>query len=108
MQLKRLLYSPPHPHGPTPQCDFAEQKKITRAWALASSYLLWNARPDLSVGAIESALKPLGDAMSCGLCKEALEKRVKEVVVQWAQVKVCRALLCNNWQTNLSLYQRTI
>jgi hypothetical protein len=37
--LKRLLLAPPHPHPPTPQCDFSEQKKLTRAWALASAYL---------------------------------------------------------------------
>lgn len=50
---------------------------------------MWEARPDMSAGAIESALKQLGAAMTCDLCKEALNKRVKEVVVQWAMVKVC-------------------
>ena len=43
--LKRLLLPPPHPHAPTPTCDFVEQKKLTRAWALASAYLAWDARP---------------------------------------------------------------
>ena len=43
--LKRLLLPPPHPHAPTPWCDFTEQKKLTRAWALASAYLAWDARP---------------------------------------------------------------
>lgn len=43
--LKRVLLPPPHPHPPTPWCDFAEQKKLTRAWALASAYLAWDARP---------------------------------------------------------------
>ena len=86
--VKRLLYTSPHPHGPTPECDFTEQKKLTRAWALASSYLLWEARPDLSGGAIESALKPLDAAMSCDLCKGTLEKRMKEVVIQWSMVQV--------------------
>ena len=43
--LKRLLLSPPHLHAPTPWCDFAEQKRLTRAWALASAYLAWDARP---------------------------------------------------------------
>ena len=46
--LKRLLFTPPTLHGPTPQCDFAEQKKLTRAWALAAAYLAWDARPGLS------------------------------------------------------------
>jgi hypothetical protein len=43
--LKRILLPPPHPHAPTPWCDFTEQKKLTRAWALASAYLAWDARP---------------------------------------------------------------
>jgi len=43
--LKRVLLPPPHPHAPTPDCDFTEQKKLTRAWALASAYLAWDARP---------------------------------------------------------------
>ncbi|KAG8218712.1 hypothetical protein J3R82DRAFT_4380 [Butyriboletus roseoflavus] len=43
--LKRLLLPPPHPHPPTPPCDYSEQKKLTRAWALASAYLTWDARP---------------------------------------------------------------
>ncbi|KAI0306892.1 hypothetical protein B0F90DRAFT_1665257 [Multifurca ochricompacta] len=59
--LKRLLLPPPQPHVPTPNCDFAEQKRLTRAWALASAYLAWDVRPDLSTHAIEAALRPLGD-----------------------------------------------
>jgi hypothetical protein len=43
--LKRLLLPSPHPHAPTTWCDFTEQKKLTRAWALASAYLAWDARP---------------------------------------------------------------
>jgi hypothetical protein len=43
--LKRLLLPPPQPHIPTANCDFTEQKKLTRAWALASAYLAWDVRP---------------------------------------------------------------
>jgi hypothetical protein len=43
--LKRLLLPPPQPHVPTSTCDFSEQKKLTRAWALASAYLAWDVRP---------------------------------------------------------------
>lgn len=43
--LKRLVFTPPMLHGPTPLCDFTEQKKLTRAWALAAAYLAWDARP---------------------------------------------------------------
>ena len=47
--LKRVLLPPPQPHPPTPFCDFSEQKKLTRAWALASAYLAWDARPGYSI-----------------------------------------------------------
>ena len=43
--LKHLLLPPPQSHVPTGNCDFAEQKKLTRAWALASAYLVWDMRP---------------------------------------------------------------
>jgi hypothetical protein len=43
--LKRILLPPPHQHPPTIDCGFSDQKGVTRAWALASSYLVWDARP---------------------------------------------------------------
>ncbi len=43
--LKCLLLPPPQLHVPTPTCDSVEQKKLTRAWALASAYLAWDVRP---------------------------------------------------------------
>ncbi|KAI0772066.1 hypothetical protein BD413DRAFT_612891 [Trametes elegans] len=86
--LKRLLLPPPHPHPPTAICDFTEQKKLTRAWALASAYLAWDARPDLSTSAMESALCPLADHLSCDICRRSLAERVKQLIVQWSVVKV--------------------
>jgi hypothetical protein len=46
--LKRILLPPPYPHAPNAWCDAAEQKKLTRAWALASAYLAWEARPGIN------------------------------------------------------------
>lgn len=86
--LKRLLLPPPESHAPTMDCGFFQQKKLTRAWALASAYLAWDARPDLSTGAIESALGPLGEHLDCETCKKALDERVRMLVVQWALIKV--------------------
>lgn len=45
--LKDLLLRPPPPHAltPTSECDATEQKKLTRAWALATAHLAWDARP---------------------------------------------------------------
>lgn len=42
--LKQILLIPPHPHPETKDCTFEEQKKLTRAWALVSAYLAWDAR----------------------------------------------------------------
>jgi len=85
--LKRVLLSPPHPHVPTSRCDFPEQRKLMRAWALASAYLAWDARPDLSTSVMESALSPLGERLSCDLCRSALEERIKNLLVEWSLVK---------------------
>ncbi|KAJ6614300.1 hypothetical protein B0H10DRAFT_164568 [Mycena sp. CBHHK59/15] len=85
--LKRVLLPPPHPHAPTSSCDFQSQKGLTRAWALASAYLAWDVRPDLSTSTLESALRPLSEHLPCGLCKNALDTRVKNLIVQWSIVK---------------------
>lgn len=85
--LRRLLLPPPNPHPPTVTCDFTEQKKLTRAWALASAYFAWDARPDLSTSAMESALAPLGEQLSCEQCKLVLQERIKTLIVQWSVVK---------------------
>lgn len=96
--LKRLLLPPPHPHAPTSSCDFVEQKKLTRAWALASAYLTWDARPDMSASTIESSLHPLADHLSCEVCKQSLRERIRDLVVQWSVVKVsCFHSLVRIW-----------
>jgi len=86
-ELKRIILNPPPPHPATMDCDFAEQKKLSRAWALAASYLAWDSRPDLSVHAIQSTFSTLGDHLTCPECKVVLKNRIKEVVVQWVNVK---------------------
>ncbi|RPD78556.1 hypothetical protein L226DRAFT_296722 [Lentinus tigrinus ALCF2SS1-7] len=106
--LKTLLISPPPLHPCTSTCDFGDQKRLTRAWTLASAHLAWEARPgtwsappqsvpdrplslsraDLSVSAIETVLCPLADHLPCEMCKENLAERIKQLVVQWSMVKV--------------------
>ncbi|KIJ57148.1 hypothetical protein M422DRAFT_57577 [Sphaerobolus stellatus SS14] len=86
--LKRLLLPPPHPHAPTQECDFTEQKKLTRAWALASAYLAWDARPDMAGSTLESALSPLAERLWCDQCRQSLQERVRQLIVQWSVVKV--------------------
>jgi hypothetical protein len=45
--LKKILLRPPDPHSPTRDCDFHDQKRLTRAWALAIAYLACDAKPGL-------------------------------------------------------------
>ncbi|KAI0641921.1 hypothetical protein C8Q79DRAFT_1013826 [Trametes meyenii] len=87
--LRRLLMPAPHPHPPTEDCDFVEQKRLTRAWTLTAAYLAWDAHPDVSPSTIQSAFAPLSERLSCAQCKQSLADRVKDVVVQWSIVKVC-------------------
>ncbi|TFK35183.1 hypothetical protein BDQ12DRAFT_688628, partial [Crucibulum laeve] len=47
--LKEILLLPPHPHPPTKECGFGEQKELTRAWALALAYLAWESQPGLAI-----------------------------------------------------------
>lgn len=104
--LKRSLLPPPRLHGPTSHCDFAAQKDLTRAWALATSSLAWDAKPgmlalcvrrmndssfrvlDMSTSMLESSLAPLGDHVTCSQCQDELRARINNLIVQWALVKV--------------------
>jgi hypothetical protein len=43
---------------------------------------------DLSTHAIEAALRPLGDYLSCDQCKQLLRERINNLVGQWSTVKV--------------------
>ncbi len=47
--LRKLLLLPPHLHPSTRTCDFTDQKRLTRAWTLASAYLAWGDRPGTSL-----------------------------------------------------------
>ncbi|KAF9466654.1 hypothetical protein BDZ94DRAFT_1250416 [Collybia nuda] len=85
--LKSILLRAPHPHPPTKECDFEGQKKLTRAWALASAYLAWEARPDTSTYIMHSSFNPLNNQLTCIHCKRALAERLKDVITQWSTVQ---------------------
>jgi len=86
--LKTILLPPPYPHNPTPDCDYGQQQNLTRAWTLASAYLAWDARADLSTSAMESTLSPLGDHLLCELCRTSLSERIQVLTARWASIKV--------------------
>lgn len=43
--LKKLLVSPPRRHPEVPECSEEVQAALTRAWALATAHLVWEAKP---------------------------------------------------------------
>ncbi|KAJ7618838.1 hypothetical protein DFH06DRAFT_1285949 [Mycena polygramma] len=90
--LKRVLGPLPDQHPPTPECGFASQKQLSRAWALATASLAWDIRPDMSTHSLELSLRPLADHLTCELCITALNDRVTHLIVQWATVK--RTIRC--------------
>ncbi|KAF7966829.1 hypothetical protein HWV62_36933 [Athelia sp. TMB] len=85
--LKRILLAPPHPHPPTKQCDYLDQRGLTRAWALASAYLAWDSRADVSTDTIESALTPLSNQLTCDLCRGVLQERISKLMSDWGAIK---------------------
>ncbi|KAK0443544.1 hypothetical protein EV421DRAFT_1804369 [Armillaria borealis] len=85
--LKRLFAAPPNPHPATSRCDFIAQKSLTRAWSLYTVRLLWDARADLTAGAIERTYRTLDDHVACFDCKCALREHVKGIVIEWSEQK---------------------
>lgn len=43
---------------------------------------------------LESALTPLGERLWCEQCREALQERIRTLIVQWSVVKVCKEPAC--------------
>ncbi|TFY50363.1 hypothetical protein EVJ58_g11080 [Rhodofomes roseus] len=86
--LKALLLRPPQGHEPMRDCDVIQQQRLTRAWALASAHLVWDARPNISINMLQAPLLQLERELSCALCKQALRDRVSVLVREWASIKV--------------------
>ncbi|KAH7923964.1 hypothetical protein BV22DRAFT_1047810 [Leucogyrophana mollusca] len=94
--LKNLLMPPPYPHPATTTCTSEDQSKVMRAWALATAYLIWDSRVDLSTTTIKSVIGPIEGQLQCSLCRDALMSRMKSVVVQWTNVRFLRNDLAND------------
>lgn len=50
-------------------------------------------RVDLSTHSMRNAFQPLTENLNCELCHEGLQKRVKDIIVQWASVRVSGSVL---------------
>ncbi|KZP00198.1 hypothetical protein CALVIDRAFT_324667 [Calocera viscosa TUFC12733] len=86
--LKRTLAPPPAMHPPTmSDCDISDQKRITRAWALATAYLAWGARADMGETELREVLEPLKTKLECASCQQCLGERIEQLCVDWRAIK---------------------
>ncbi|KAF8583449.1 hypothetical protein K439DRAFT_56447 [Ramaria rubella] len=86
--LKCLLLLPPHPHAPTPDCDFVEQTKAHTCLGAGICLPRLGRLAGHTGSTLESALTPLGARLWCKQCCEVLQERIRTLIVQWSVVKV--------------------
>ncbi|KAL1706790.1 hypothetical protein EV121DRAFT_278546 [Schizophyllum commune] len=86
--LRDVLAAEPSLHPETQLCGFADQKRVARAWQLASAYLVSKGRPDLHPLVIEATMHSLAAKIACELCKEALRRRLQKAVMDWMIILV--------------------
>ncbi|KAL1746954.1 hypothetical protein HDZ31DRAFT_33103, partial [Schizophyllum fasciatum] len=98
--LKGVLAQAPYPHPETETCNFADQKKVARAWQLAATYLVAEAQPDLPPSRMEATVNSLMVGMTCESCKEALRTRLQKAVVEWTMLPVPFAF-DSKWRASL-------
>ncbi|KAL1691135.1 hypothetical protein GGG16DRAFT_125211 [Schizophyllum commune] len=81
--LRDVLATEPNPHPETQACSFIDQKKLARAWHLASAYLVSKGRPDLHPLVIQTTMHSLAVKIACGSCHEALRRRLQKALMDW-------------------------
>lgn len=79
--LKTLLRTPPLAHPPMPNCTGVA---LGRAWELASAYLVWEMRPQLTAITLEVTFGQLASEVKCPLCNSAFKSRLNVVLAEWA------------------------
>ncbi|TCD64948.1 hypothetical protein EIP91_003406 [Steccherinum ochraceum] len=85
--LKLLLNTAPETHVETLACGFVQQTDLQTAWSLATGSLMWDARPDLSIGRLRWTLASLLDKLECEQCKTALSIKIRQMVLNWCEAK---------------------
>ncbi|KAG2024057.1 hypothetical protein CC2G_001653 [Coprinopsis cinerea AmutBmut pab1-1] len=86
--FKNIILQPPELHLVSKACSFQDQKRLSRAWALAAAYFAWDGKNDVPINELQRTFASLEDGLDCDQCKGTLRKRIKEIVVQWAAAKV--------------------
>ncbi|KAI0790643.1 hypothetical protein C8Q75DRAFT_716605 [Abortiporus biennis] len=84
--LRKLLLSPPEEHPANVDCGFVDQKRVTRAWALAAAQMVWEKLPGklFSLFFIQTTLGSLTTHVTCNTCKEILNAKIRQIIVEWS------------------------
>ncbi|KAI0781839.1 hypothetical protein C8Q75DRAFT_567672 [Abortiporus biennis] len=82
--LRTLLFVRPEGHTATVNCSPFDQQRLKRAWELAAAQILWDTQPDLAPSVIQNALSSLASHVSCDICKNSLDKKISQILVQWS------------------------
>ncbi|KAI0793659.1 hypothetical protein C8Q74DRAFT_522846 [Fomes fomentarius] len=85
--LKAIVMRPPARHADTETCGPESQMRLTSAWAMTAADMAWNALPNTSTHALQSAFEKAGAELSCVACKEMLRRRIAEATQEWARVQ---------------------
>ncbi|EIN13356.1 hypothetical protein PUNSTDRAFT_109594 [Punctularia strigosozonata HHB-11173 SS5] len=86
--LRRLLTTLPVDHPPDPECGPLEQKRLASAWAFASAYVGWDARPNITGAEIKAILAPLAETLTCAQCKMTFLERTSTLIADWGRVRM--------------------
>ncbi|KAL1755602.1 hypothetical protein FB107DRAFT_192577, partial [Schizophyllum commune] len=86
--LKDLLERPPEFHAETARCGFAAQKGVARGWSTAIRQVMVDAGPGMASSTLRLRLGQFKDAVACPQCKDAIDARIWQVVVDWTMTPV--------------------
>ncbi|THU99731.1 hypothetical protein K435DRAFT_937703 [Dendrothele bispora CBS 962.96] len=86
--LLSLLLPAPSLHNPTSKCGFEQQKALGAAWTMATAYLSWSAKPDISTSTIRVVFHAMMKHIMCPECLKGRDERVNKIIVNWSITKV--------------------
>ncbi|KAF9449289.1 hypothetical protein P691DRAFT_650349, partial [Macrolepiota fuliginosa MF-IS2] len=79
-EMKRILLKSPFPHPPTRRCGLGEQNPFFNT-ELAE--LAFGVSTDLTLSLLRPLLDPHLHRLECALCKEVIENRIRDIIIEW-------------------------
>ncbi len=87
LALKNLVQKYPDMHGETETCDRERQREMVRAYALTTSQLGREAKPDITRIVLNAFFEQLIRGTECNFCRGSVRERVRDIVDGWERVK---------------------